>query len=111
MDSKQQLTCKQCGTCCLADVNAYLTGEDMECWQREGRDDILHAIEHEHAVWEGDHLVSSLDGHYVHGCVFLAWGGTHYACAIYSTRPSVCRNYEPGSSEICTQFNKIAKNP
>jgi len=106
MEAIAQIKCKQCGTCCLANVNCYVTDEDLERWKSEGRDDILHIIEHEHAMWVGDHLVSSLDGHYLHGCSFLTWEGTHYACSIYATRPSVCRNYEPGSSEICTQFEK-----
>ncbi len=109
VDSNQRITCKQCGTCCLAHISAYASGEDIERWNREGRDDILHIIEHEHAMWVGDHLVSSLDGHYLHGCPFLTWEGAHYACSIYVTRPSVCRNYEPGSSEICPQFKRTEK--
>lgn len=107
MESTVQIICKQCGTCCLANVNCYVTDEDLERWKREGRDDILHIIEHEHAMWVGDHLVSSLDGHYLHGCSFLMWDGSHYACSIYETRPSVCRKYQPGSSEICPQFREI----
>jgi Fe-S-cluster containining protein len=52
----------------------------------------------------GDHLVSSEDGHYLHGCPFLTWEGDHSFCAIYNTRPQVCRDYQPGSSELCPQF-------
>lgn len=61
-------------------------------------------IEREHAVWMGDHLVSSKNGHYLHGCPFLAWEGDFSLCTIYSTRPAICRHYRPGSSEICSRF-------
>jgi len=106
MEAIAQIKCKQCGTCCLANVNCYVTDEDLERWKQQGRNDILHTIEHEHALWVGDHLVSSLDGRYIHGCSFLTWVGSHYACSIYDTRPSICRKYQPGSSEICTQYEK-----
>jgi len=99
----------RCGTCCLVDMVAllaYVSDEDMERWQREGRDDIIHIIQHEEAVWAGDHLVSSRDGHYIHGCPFLKQEGTQFTCSIYETRPGVCRNYQPGSSEICPLFKK-----
>ena len=75
-----------------------------ERWRRAGRRDILGVIDREHAVWMGDHLVSAEDGHYLRGCPFLVWEGDHSRCAIYDTRPRVCRDYQPGSSEICPQF-------
>lgn len=105
MDKEEpKITCRRCGTCCLADFAAMKSSEERERWEKEGRRDILDILEHEHAVWMGDHLVSSEDGHYLHGCPFLAWEGDRSSCSIYETRPRVCRNYEPASSEICPQF-------
>ncbi len=96
--------CRRCGKCCLADFIAYVTEEDIGRWRREGREDILGMIKKEHAVWAGDHFVSSEDGHYLKGCPFLTWEGSRSSCAIYETRPGVCRRFAPASSEICPQY-------
>lgn len=99
----------RCGTCCLVDMVAllaYVSDEDIVRWRNEGRDDILHVIRNEEAVWAGDHLVSSRDGHYIQGCPFLKQAGAHFTCTIYETRPEVCRRYRPGSSEICPLCKK-----
>jgi Fe-S-cluster containining protein len=98
--------CGRCGKCCLADFIAYVHEEDLERWRREGREDILGIIEREQAVWAGDHFASAVDGRYLHGCPFLTWEGNCHACAIYETRPGTCRRYVPGSSEICSQFQR-----
>lgn len=75
-------------------------------WKEEGRDDIFRLLSHEHALWAGDHLISSEDGSYIHGCIFLSFKDGRFACTIYETRPKTCRNFQPGSSEICPQFNR-----
>jgi Fe-S-cluster containining protein len=85
---------------------AYVTPEDMDRWFREGREDILHIIENEQAVWLGDHFVSSGTGRPIYGCPFLEMAGRITACSIHATRPGVCRNYGPGSSGICPQWKK-----
>jgi Fe-S-cluster containining protein len=110
MENETEYTCQRCGKCCLADFIAYAAPEDQERWCEEGRQDILAMIEREHAVWMGDHLVSSQDGHYLRGCPFLTWEGDHSCCTIYETRPRICRNYQPGSSEICSQFKSYQKS-
>ena len=103
-DHMPLMICKRCGICCLADANAYITWDDRKRWINEGREDILHLLEHEHALWAGDHFVSSEDGRYLHSCIFLSYEGNQYVCTIYETRPKRCREYLPGSSEICPQF-------
>jgi len=37
-------------------------------------------------------------------CAYLNWDGKIFFCDIYETRPMVCRNYVPGSSELCPLF-------
>jgi Fe-S-cluster containining protein len=90
----------------MASFSSLLGEGDIDRWRAQGRADILHIIDEESAVWMGDHLVSSRDGRYIHGCPFLKTVQDHYACAIYDTRPEVCRNYLPGSSEICPLYKK-----
>lgn len=99
-----EIACKRCGTCCLADMVAYVTEKDLERWRAEGRADILHILENEQAFWAGDHFISAKDGRVLFCCPFLAWEGGVASCSIYETRPEVCRNYRPGSSEICPQW-------
>ena len=102
----QNPDCKRCGRCCLADMLAYVTEEDIERWTLEGREDILKTIKEKHGVWAGDHLISAETGNPLHGCTFFALDGTQFGCSIYETRPGVCRRYQPGESELCPQFNR-----
>jgi Fe-S-cluster containining protein len=104
VNTHDPIQCTKCGKCCLADMNAYVTPDDLQRWKRENRHDILHIMENEHAIWAGDHFISSIDGRYLHGCPFLKWEGGLYACSIYETRPQMCRDYQPGSSELCPQW-------
>ena len=106
MNSKTTMECQRCGKCCLANALSFITDEDLARWKHQGREDILHIIENSHAVWAGDHLISSEDGRYLHGCPFLKWEDDHYTCTIYETRPQVCRDYQPGSSLICPLYMK-----
>jgi len=80
---------------------AFASENDIARWKSENRKDILHLIENEMAVWAGDHFVSSRDGRYLHNCPFLGYNGEIHSCAIHETRPKVCADYEPGSSQIC----------
>lgn len=106
MKNTTPMECKRCGRCCLADFTAYVTEEDIGRWKAEGRDDILDVLEKEEAVWEGDRLMSRESGTPLGGCRFFAFDGKSFYCAIHETRPAVCRLFEPGSSEICPQFQK-----
>ena len=106
MKSDPKIECRRCGRCCLADFTAYVTDEDISRWVTEKRDDILQILRSEHGFWEGDHLISVESGAALHGCPFYAFDGESFGCAIYETRPKTCRHYEPGSSELCSQFGK-----
>jgi Fe-S-cluster containining protein len=76
----------------------------MERWKREDKKEILHAMEHSKALWSGDVVVSSEDGSILFSCPFLRHEGKYYSCTIYEDRPRTCRNFTPGSSELCSQF-------
>lgn len=103
---ESEIACMRCGRCCLADMPACASDEDIDRWRRQGRDDILHVMDTMAAVWAGDHFVSSHNGRYIHTCPFLEWEGELFSCSIYETRPGVCAEYLPGSSEICPRFKK-----
>lgn len=100
--------CLRCGKCCLAGIHALAKEEDIKRWRAEGRGDILTVLEYGQAVWAGDRLVSSADGHHFHGCPFLARGNGCAVCTIYETRPLTCRVFQPGSSELCSLVGQIS---
>lgn len=106
MSNTEEMECRRCGKCCLADMLDYAAEEERERWRREGREDILAMLERHHGVWMGDHIVSADDGHTFRGCPFLEWEDGLTRCAIHETRPRVCRNFQPGSSDICPLFRK-----
>ncbi|MBN1472025.1 MAG: YkgJ family cysteine cluster protein [Syntrophaceae bacterium] len=101
---KESLLCLRCGKCCFVDMTAYAQKEDFDRWRSEGRKDILNIIMHHHLVWAGDRIVSSETGDHSRECPFLYSSGRSFLCSIYETRPAVCRNYIPGSSELCPQW-------
>lgn len=96
--------CRRCGRCCATDLSAWTTDVDRARWAREGRHDILHVLENESPVWAGDRLVSARTGRTLGPCPFLSWEGALAACAIYETRPAVCRSFRPGSSPFCAGY-------
>ena len=98
-------SCLQCGKCCFVDLTAYAQQSDYDRWKAQDRQDILNVIEHRHLVWSGDRLISAETGNAPRECPFLFSDEGKCKCSIYETRPQVCREYEPGSSALCPQFN------
>ncbi|MCX7981385.1 MAG: YkgJ family cysteine cluster protein [Syntrophales bacterium] len=97
--------CLRCGKCCFVNMIAYAREEDYNRWRRESRDDIIKIIESKRYLWAGDRIVSSESGDFSHLCPFLQNDGTLFSCTIYDTRPRICRDYIPGSSEICPRWS------
>lgn len=87
--------------CCRTHFAFYVKDGDLARWRREGRTDILERFQRDDAVWAGDRFVHGKDGTEVRSCPFLVREETRFACAIYDTRPRTCRNYKPGSNELC----------
>jgi Fe-S-cluster containining protein len=85
---------------------AFASGDDIARWEAQGRHDILYVKNNEYAVWAGDHYISSKTGLPLIHCPFLIWEGSMHACAIYETRPGVCADYRPASSQICPMYKK-----
>lgn len=98
------LSCRRCGKCCFVDMIAYAQQEDFDRWRAENRQDILDIIKKRHLVWAGDRMVSAETGNVSMECPFLYSVGNDWFCSIYETRPLVCREYQPGSSELCPQW-------
>lgn len=99
------ISCARCGKCCLS-VFLSFTDEDVEIWRRVGKEEIADAVEHAKIMWAGDIMIFAEDGMKMYMCPFLRSEGTYCTCTIYEHRPRVCRDYLPGSSELCTQFKK-----
>jgi len=97
------VTCKRCGKCCLS-AYAPASEEDIERWRREEKKEILLVMEHSEAAWAGDIVVSSENGKILFNCPFLRYEGEYCSCTIYEDRPTTCRAFKPGSSELCSQF-------
>jgi Fe-S-cluster containining protein len=95
------LECAQCGLCCQADMIAYATNADIDRWRRENRIDILEIIDGMKQMWAGDSIVTR-DGKRLRACSFLRWDDDKSYCAIYETRPAVCKNFMPSSSSLCS---------
>jgi len=89
---------------------AYITEEDMDRWTSQNRQDILDTIREGHVSWMGDRLVSRTSGQTLQQCPFLTRHNNLYSCAIHETRPVVCQNFIPGSSEICSLFGKYTSD-
>jgi Fe-S-cluster containining protein len=97
--------CLRCGNCCHVDMRAYVTETDLFRWGQEGRRDIMSRVLGDDIIWSGDRMISS-SGKKVKNCIYLGRDGTTFFCDIYETRPLVCRNYIPGSSELCPSYSK-----
>lgn len=82
---------------------AYASAADIRRWEAEDRGDILSVFRKGEHIWAGDRIIDS-DGSVLTSCSFLGREKDLAVCLIYVTRPLVCRNYVPGSSEICSQF-------
>ncbi len=103
------ITCRRCGACCHVDVAAYVSLEDIQRWEKEGRHDILNHVKNYGVTWSDDGFVNRF-GSSIHtclmSCVYLQWQGSSASCGIYETRTKVCRSFIPGSSDLCPQYRR-----
>lgn len=70
---------------------------------KEQRHDIIARIRDNEVIWAGDRIIDQ-SGAKVTTCRYLNRDVSLFSCEIYETRPLVCRNYIPGSSELCPQY-------
>jgi len=102
--------CRRCGNCCHVDVTAYVTIEDVQRWEREGRQDILDHVRSNNVTWTSGGIINKFGSNIrtcLMSCVYLKWYGPIASCEIYETRTKVCRSYVPGSSNLCPQYNEV----
>jgi len=88
--------CQRCGLCCRAHIALLAHPADLERWRRERRWDILRVVEAETCDTNG-----MGDTALMGACPFLVPENGHWSCAIYPTRPLVCREFQPGSA-LCS---------
>lgn len=82
---------------------AFISSADIVRWKSEKRYDILSDISGNDKIWAGDRILTS-DGSPILQCSYLEKNGEHSSCAIYETRPDVCKRFHPGSSEMCPLY-------
>ncbi|HWQ35377.1 MAG TPA: YkgJ family cysteine cluster protein [Blastocatellia bacterium] len=99
--------CAECGLCCTEyGATLYFYEEDLERWQQAGEENILRRL---HVIQGAAGGISNgwrspADGSEEKSCPFLATE-TGYRCAIYPTRPLVCRHFANGGS-ACRELRK-----
>lgn len=102
--------CLRCGNCCHVDVAAYVTLEDINRWEKEGRQDILSHVRAYNVTWTEDRIINRFGSNIttcLMSCVYLKWHGSKALCQIYETRTEVCRKYIPGSTNLCPQYRNV----
>ena len=108
-EKDKEIVCRRCGNCCHVDVAAYVSPEDIERWEKEGRQDILAHVRDNDVSWSDDGFVNrfgSVINTCLMSCVYLQWQGSVAACGIHETRTAVCRKFVPGSSNLCPQYQR-----
>lgn len=102
--------CLRCGHCCKPYFSLYVSEQDEERWQKEGREDILQRLrwERAHIIWKDDQPINLATGEVERRCHWLRKNpDDSYSCAIHLTKPKICKDYTPGSSELCIQYRKF----
>jgi hypothetical protein len=103
------ITCRRCGNCCHVDVTAYVSLEDIQRWEKEGRHDIIAHVFDNGVTW-AQHGITNRFGSAIKTCLmscsYLKWHGLLASCEIYETRTKVCRDFVPGSSGLCPQYRR-----
>ena len=101
--------CLRCGNCCGPYFALYVEEVDEKRWQEEGRQDLLDRLEYERqrAGWDKDGPFNMETMERMEKCVFLVRNEEgELVCGIHETKPLICRDYPPGSSEICVLSRK-----
>ena len=108
-EKDKDVVCHRCGNCCHVDVAAYVSVEDIQRWEQEGRHDILAHVRDNGVSWSSDGFVNRFGSEVITclmSCVYLQWQGSFAACGIYETRTKVCRSFVPESSDLCPQYHR-----
>ncbi len=96
--------CLMCGHCCGPYFALYVEEEDEQRWRNEGRHDLLDRLEleRERVRWNEHWPYDAQTGQQLENCHYLLTLPDGRAiCSIHHTKPAICRDYPPGSSEIC----------
>jgi Fe-S-cluster containining protein len=82
--------CLCCGECCKAfGGHLHASKSDLERWWRDGREDLLCRVNRLGWIWVNPDTMEPEER-----CPFLKQSGPEtIVCAIYDTRPDICRAY------------------
>jgi Fe-S-cluster containining protein len=96
--------CARCGHCCGPYFSLYVDEADEARWEQEERRDILERLDWErwHVTWDDDGAYHIDTGERFSRCFFLRSSPDgNSLCSIHDTKPKICRDYPPASSELC----------
>lgn len=106
----EKFECKQCGKCCLEFEHLWVaTPEDVERWEREGREDILQYVD---IIRFENGILAEIwidkYGEPMARCPFLkkVRKRRKYKCKIHETKPEACKDfpfyvYDPRNCDKC----------
>ena len=103
--------CLRCGKCCLnLSMLVSVPQEDIDMWQKAGRQDILDWVAHcgnGYDIWMNPYTGDE----YEYVCPWLRKdNNNNLSCSIYEVRPTPCREYGPDEHAIntkCTYHTKV----
>ena len=110
--SRELIPCRQCGSCCGPFFALYVEEQDEQRWQREGRTDLLDRLdrERERVRWDEAGPYDVETGERLERCVFrITLPDGRILCGIHETKPRICLDYPPGSSDLCAIFRERKK--
>jgi len=105
-----QKECLCCAHCCQPYFSLYVSEEDEERWKKQGRNDILQRLDWErrNIIWKDDQPFNLATNEVERRCHWLKkTSDNKLLCAIHETKPKICADYSPGSSELCIQYRKV----
>lgn len=109
MTDNQNPACRMCGSCCGPYFSLYVEEPDEERWVREGRQDLLDRLDWERnrVRWDQTGPYDAETGARFERCFFrVDLPDGRVICGIHETKPKICWDYPPGSSDLCAIFRE-----
>lgn len=106
---RSEIPCRMCGACCGPFFALYVEEDDERRWERDGRKDLLDRLsyERERVRWDRAAPYNCETGETFSRCVFTVVASDgRVICGIHDTKPRICRDYPPESSELCRFFRR-----
>ena len=99
------MECLRCAKCCFEPFYRHVRPDDVEEWKANGRQDLVEILEREIKAQDRTNMALAALGMPFHTCRFCRPEGPgKFYCEIYQYRPITCREFDPGCSRLCPQY-------